>query len=99
MRDRLNRKGGGIVRNNTPVLIGKFQKPQNVLLNTFDLIEFFIDLAVDTGVDSILILGDFNDNQAKRKNSRIADILVKYDMVQLMNDATHFTETSSSVID
>jgi len=68
-------------------------------LNTFDLIKLSIHLAVDTGVDTILILGDFNEDQVKRQNSKIANILVKYDMVQLINDATHFTETLSSVID
>lgn len=67
-------------------------------LNTFDLIKLSIYLAADTGVDTISILGDFNADQVKQQNSKIADVLVKYDMVQLINDANHFTEASSLVI-
>jgi len=67
-------------------------------LNTFDLIKLSIHLVVDTGVDTILILGDFNKDQRNRKNSKIADILVKYDMIQFTNDTTHVTESSSLVI-
>ena len=67
-------------------------------LNTFDLIKLSIYLAVDTGVDTILILGDFNKDQRNRTNSKIVDILVKYDKIQLINDATHVTESSSLVI-
>ena len=55
-------------------------------------------MAVDTGVDTILILGDFNKDQRNRKKSKIADILIKYDMIHLTNDATDITESSSLVI-
>jgi len=44
------------VKNNTPVLIGTFYRPLNSPLNIFDLIELSIDLAVDTGVDTILFV-------------------------------------------
>ena len=50
------------------------------------------------GVDTISILGDFKADQVKQQNSKNADVLVKYDMVQLINDANHFTEASSLVI-
>jgi hypothetical protein len=50
------------------------------------------------GVSTISILGDFNEDQVKQQNSKIADVLVKYDMVQLFNYPNHFTETSSLVI-
>ena len=66
--------------------------------NTFDLIKLSIYLTVDTGVDTIFILGDFNKDQRNRKNSKIADILIKYDMIQMTNDSTHVTESSSLVI-
>jgi hypothetical protein len=66
--------------------------------NTFDLIKLSIYLAVNTGVDTIFILGDFNKDQRNRKNSKIADILIKYDMIHLTNDATDVSESSSLVI-
>ena len=55
-------------------------------------------MAVDTVVDTILILGDFNKDQRNRKKSKIADILIKYDMIHLTNDATDVSESSSLVI-
>jgi hypothetical protein len=45
-----------------------------------------------------LILGDFNKDQRNRKKSKIADILIKYDMIHLTNDATDVSESSSLVI-
>jgi len=54
-------------KNNTPLLIGTFHRSPISPLNTFDLIKLSIHLAVDTGVDTILILGDFNKDQRNRK--------------------------------
>jgi hypothetical protein len=44
------------------VLIRTFHRPPDSLNYTFDLIEHSIDLAVDTGVNTIVVLhvGDFN---------------------------------------
>jgi hypothetical protein len=50
------------ISKNHPVLIGTFNRPPDSLNYTFDLIEHSIDLAVDTGVDTIVVLGDFKDS-------------------------------------
>jgi hypothetical protein len=51
------------ISKNHPVLIGTFYRPPGSLNYTFDLIEHSIDLAVDTGINTIVVLGDFNKTQ------------------------------------
>ena len=53
------------ISKNHPVLIGTFNMLPDSLNYTFDLIEHTIDLAVDTGVNTIAVLGDFNEDQLK----------------------------------
>jgi len=50
------------VKNNTSILIDTFHRPPISPLNTFDLIKLSIYLAVDTAVNTILVLGDFNED-------------------------------------
>jgi hypothetical protein len=87
------------ISKNHPVLIGTFYRPPDSLNYTFDLIEHSIDLAVDTGINTIVVLGDFNEDQLKPQNNKMSNIFVKYNMNQFINEPTHFTENSSSCID
>ena len=87
------------ISKNHPVLIGTFYMPHDSLNYTFDLIEHSIDLAVDTGINTIVVLGDFNEDQLKPQNNKMSNIFVKYNMNQFINEPTHFTENSSSCID
>jgi hypothetical protein len=87
------------ISKNHPVLIGTFYRPPDSLNYTFDLIEHSIDLAVDTGINTIVVLGDFNEDQLKPQNNKMSNIFVKYNMIQFINEPTHFTENSSSCID
>jgi hypothetical protein len=86
------------ISKNHPVLIGTFYRPPDSLNYTFDLIEHSIDLAVDTGINTIVVLGDFNEDQLKPQNNKMSNIFVKYNMNQFINEPTHFTENSSSCI-
>ena len=56
-----------MVRNNwksEKYLIGTFYRPPNCLINTWNLIDESIELAIDTQMKiSIIITGDFNENQ------------------------------------
>jgi hypothetical protein len=54
---------------------------------------------VDTGVNTIVVLGDFNEEQLKLQNNKMSNIFVKYNMIQFINEQTHFTENSSICID
>ena len=86
------------ISRNHPVLIGTFNRPPDSLNYTFDLIEHSIDLAVDTGVNAIVVLCDFNEDQLKPQNNKMFNIFVRYNMIQFINEPTHFTENSSSCI-
>jgi hypothetical protein len=39
---------------------------------------------VDTGVNTIVVLGDFNEDQLKPQNNKMSNIFVKYNMIQFI---------------
>jgi hypothetical protein len=47
---------------------------------------------VDTGINAIVVLGDFNEDQLKPQNNKMSNIFVKYNMIQFINEPTHFTK-------
>ncbi|CAC5356718.1 unnamed protein product [Mytilus coruscus] len=69
------------------------------MISLFTLIEHSLDQAVDTGVEKIVILGDFNEDYLKPSNVRMKNIIRKYDMFQFIDEPTHFTENSTSCLD
>ena len=82
------------------VLYGVFYRPPNADSVYNSLIEDSISLAVDTGIPDIIIMGDFNwislQNQSNRK---IESMCNQFNFVQCIEEPTHFTEISSSIID
>ena len=63
-------------------------------------IENSIDLAIDTEISDIIILGDFNlDMNKPNASNKINNICQQYNLHQLIREPTHFTERSSSIID
>ena len=54
---------------------------------------------MDTGVNTIVVLGDFNEDELKPQNNKMSNIFVIYNMIQFINEPTHITENSSSCID
>ena len=59
-----------------------------------------IHLAVDTDIKDIVVTGDFNYNMLNDITKRkICGICQQFSLVQCINEPTHFTETSSSLID
>ncbi|CAC5370554.1 unnamed protein product [Mytilus coruscus] len=59
-----------------------------------------LDMALnDNHVDYIMITGDFNDNQINCANSKIRPLLTQFSLNQLIDEPTHFTEQSSSLLD
>lgn len=82
------------------LLIGTFYRPPNSDQSVLSNIERSIDLAIDTGISDIIILGDFNLNMLKPVSSRpISNICQQYNLQQIITEPTHFTETSNSLID
>ena len=67
---------------------------------TYSLIEDSISLAFDTNIPDILITGDFNlDIQKDSSYRKVNDLCQQFSLQQLITDPTHYTETSSSIID
>ena len=58
------------------------------------------DLALDNDVSDVIITGDFNlsflDSASRNK---LLSIVNQYSLCQIIDKPTHFTETSSSIID
>ena len=53
----------------------------------------------DTAIDDVIITGDFNDNQLDYSRTKISFLLTKFSLLQMIDEPTHFTEHSSSLID
>jgi hypothetical protein len=79
--------------------LGGFYRPPNV--QNWEVIEQSIDLAASTNITHMVITGDFNDNllAVKRHNSRMGQLINRFNLTQLITEPTHFTESSATLID
>ena len=85
---------------NKTVLLVTFYRAPNSSIDVHNKIESSIDLAFDTNILNIIITGDFNYNYSNISSRRKATSLIDpYGLVQLIDEPTHFTETSDSIID
>ena len=80
------------------VLVDGIYRPPNSNSDYFNLVLESIDRASNTNIPDIIVTGDFNFNMFSSKN-KITVLLQKFNLQQLIIDATHFTETSASLID
>ena len=81
------------------ILVGGFYRPPNSNNNYNNLIEESIDKVFNTNIVDIFILGDFNYNLLQNKDNKMTEIIQEFNLKQLITEATHFTEHSSSLID
>ena len=81
------------------VLIGDIYRPPNSSFEYFNLTLESIDRAYNTNVQDIIITGDFNYNMFPDSNNKMKDLLQHFSLRQLIDEATHFTEQSTSLID
>ena len=85
---------------NKKQLIGTFYRPPNSTNATLSSIEDSIGLAFDSNIQNILTIGDFNlDTRKENTNRKIRELCQQYNLKQLINEPTNFTENSSSTID
>ena len=83
-----------------PGLIGTFYRPPNADASVHLDIETSIDLAIDTGINDIILTGDLNVDYLKENTrKKIADICNQYTLTQITDEPIHFTEHSSCLID
>ena len=86
--------------NSRNVLYGVFYRPPNSSAMYASLLEDSIGLAVDTNITDIIIMGDFNLNIMDQSHYRKTDSICKhFNLTQCIEEPTHFTENSMSVID
>ena len=81
------------------ILVGGIYRPPNSNSAYFDLIIESIDRAHNTNIYDIIITGDFNYKMISGNSNKIKDLLQQYNLTQLIDSETHFTETSASLID
>ena len=82
------------------ILFGVFYRPPSADANYNLDIENSLYLADDTDISDIIVTGDFNLNVLNPQMSRKIDSLcTQFSLYQSINQPTHFTEHSSSLID
>ena len=82
------------------VLFSVIYRPPNSTSDVTNDIERSIDLAVDTNISTILITGDLNLNYLENQGRlKLNSLFNQYNLCQIVQEPTHFTETSSSLID
>ncbi|XP_053380636.1 uncharacterized protein LOC128548935 [Mercenaria mercenaria] len=82
------------------VLIGTFYRPPNSNAIYTSLIEDSLSLVLDTNISDIVVTGDFNFNLSNPNSYRkLTSICQYFNLNQLISEPTHFTETSSSILD
>ena len=82
------------------LLFGTFYRPPNSPANTFSLIEDSISLAKHSGIENIIVTGDFNFDMLDHSRCRkIENLCSQLSLQQCIEEPTHFTEHSSSLLD
>ena len=85
---------------NKKQLIRTFYRPPNSTNAILASIEDSIGLAFDSNIQNILTIRDFNlDTRKENNNRKIRELCQQYNLKQLINEPTNFTENSSSTID
>ena len=89
-----------ITNRNKHLLFGVFYRPPNADSEYFSLVETSRNLAIDTGHNNIIATGDFNLNMLTNNTARkIHSLCSEFALHQSIAEPTHYTETSSSLID
>ena len=86
--------------NKRNILYGVFYRPPNSDSAYYSLNEDSIGLAMDSDISDVIITGDFNLNIINQQQYRKVESLCnEYNMTQRIDEPTHFTESSISIID
>ena len=82
------------------ILFGLFYRPPYSLANYYSNIEDSLALALDTGIADIIVTGDFNQNVLNSPSAKkIISLCQQFSLYQSIDQPTHFTENSTSLID
>ena len=87
-----------LVKNNK-CLVSGFYRPPNTDINYWDMIETSFDNMSNSPIQELIILGDFNCDVSATRVNKITHLASSYNLTQMIDEPTHFTEHSSSIID
>jgi len=88
-----------VVIKKTKVLFGLFYRPPDSQASAWDHINHSIEKALNTGIQKVVVMGDFNENQLGQNQNKLKNILLQNGLHQAISDPTFFCETSSSLLD
>ena len=75
-------------------------RPPNAGIELWDSIERTFENLTTSSTKDIVILGDFNCNMHNNNlPNRMQNLILSYDLYQITDEPTHFTDNSSSPID
>ena len=87
------------LKNHKLLLCGVY-RPPNSGNPYWELIEITFDNLSNSGIGDIVIVGDFNNDMTTPSSSaKIRNLISSYNFSQLIDEPTHYTENSSSIID
>ncbi|MEW8546463.1 MAG: reverse transcriptase family protein, partial [Candidatus Thiodiazotropha sp.] len=82
------------------ILICGLYRPPNASVSYWNLIHESFDRAKNTSIKDIFLLGDLNNDILNTVRSKhLTDFMITYNLQQLIEEPTHYTESSSSLID
>ena len=83
------------------ILVGGSYRPTYSDKAYLNLIEESIDKAYNTNIIDMFALGDFNFDMSQNSSNKMTELIqvYMYDLKTLIQEPTHYTENSSSVID
>ena len=88
-----------ILKSHKLLLCGVY-RPPNTGNAYWDLIENTLDNLSNSGVADIVVVGDFNsDMRTLSSSAKMRNLISSYNFHQVIDEPTHYTEHSSSVID
>ena len=82
------------------LLFGLFYRPSNSDSAYLSSIEDSVHLAIDTGIQGIIVTGEFNYNLLSGQlSANIEDLCEKFSLTQTIKQPTRYTEHFSSKLD
>lgn len=83
----------------TKILFGLFYRPLDSSDHVWDHISQSVENAINTGIEKIVVLGDFNNNLLSPGTSKLKNIISQNGLYQVVSDHTFFCETNPSLLD
>ena len=81
---------GGSICHKTKILFGLLYRPPNSIASLWDHINYSVENALNTGIDKIVVMGDFNENLLLHTNGKLNNIVLQNGLYQAISEQTFF---------